>query len=171
MSYVAVYSQVVIAIVFTAAAISKLSAREDFREFVRSLRRLRSVPRRAAAPAGWALLIGEAITAPLMALSPSAGRALAVFLLAALTVGATLIVRSNAVVACRCFGAATEPLSRRHVARNVFLLTIATSGIMSDGISPTASPAATAAAVASGLLTALVVIRLDDIVYLFRSSP
>jgi hypothetical protein len=94
---------------------------------------------------------------------------LAGLLLAVLTTGVVLAVRRRTGARCACFGAAERPLGRRHVVRNSILLAfVATAlvGVLLGRTYPLPS-AGTVIALMAGLVGALILIRLDDLVDLF----
>jgi hypothetical protein len=106
----------------------------------------------AAVPAGMALAAGT-----LLVLAAAIGRRL----------------RTGSDVRCRCFGAGTAPLGRAHLVRNLVLAGFATTGLVANalGSGDVDNAAAVVSAVAGGLFCALFVIRFDDLLSLFVTSP
>ncbi|MFD0823666.1 MauE/DoxX family redox-associated membrane protein, partial [Micromonospora zhanjiangensis] len=105
---------------------------------------------------------------PVAAVS-TVGFALATALLAAFTVTVAVVLRRGTPASCRCFGeAAAAPFGRHHLVRNVALTVVAGTG----GYASIAAPGTTiwtiVLCVPLAVVGALVVLRLDDIVALFR---
>jgi hypothetical protein len=157
-----------IGLVFAVSATSKL---RDFDGFARS------VPSLVPAWPGRARLLAttttalEALVPPLLIAPPTAsyGFGLAAALLAAFTTGIAASIRRGRRATCRCFGPSSVPLGPRHLVRNGALLTCAALGGLSPGGLPPAGGIAVAAA--AGLVGAVLIVALDDIVDLFVRTP
>jgi hypothetical protein len=168
MEYLVVGARVLVAVVFAVSAGSKLRSRAAYHAFVVSVIGLRLVPDsgiRAVAPlvvaaeAGVPVLLAIPTTAP-------AGGMVAVALLTLLTGTVWLAVRRRPGAVCRCFGPGGTPLGYRHVVRNMVLLAVSVLGLAAGG---TGSGGAVPLAAAAGLVGALIVIRLDDLLSLFAT--
>lgn len=115
--------------VFTVSLAAKLWGRAAWRSYSSWLRSLPLSPlglKRAPA-----VLVGaEAAIVALAAMPASAlaGLIAASVLCLALTVGLAVVVRRGSRQPCHCFGAAREPLSETHVARNALLLAAVATG-------------------------------------------
>jgi hypothetical protein len=172
MSFVAV-----LWLVFAVSALGKLrgTARLAFTE---SLRRLGLLPGRLV-PAVAAAVIAAELTVllglsgavagvfdlvPAVPVVRLGGVAAAAALLCVLTGGITLALRRGTTARCACFGAESRPLSGRHLVRNTILLLVAAGALVTPA--EPARPAGALLGVAAGLLIALVLVRLDDIVEL-----
>jgi Methylamine utilisation protein MauE len=95
--------------------------------------------------------------------------ALAGVLLTVLTTGITLALRRGTAADCACFGAG-RPLTRAHLARNIFLLLVAVAGLVGllVGSSTAAEPAGIVLALVVGAVVGVIVTRLDDLIDLFN---
>jgi hypothetical protein len=169
MGYAAFGCRALLAAVFAVAVASKLRGAAAFVDATHRL-----------LPARWAdlarpLAAGTAGTelAVLALLVPPAtvrwGCALAAAVLAAFTVAVWSALRRGERAPCRCLGATTAPLSRRHLARNGLLGAAALTGALVPAGG--ATPAGSVLAVAVGLVVAVLVVRLDDLVELFLPHP
>ncbi|GAA4671686.1 methylamine utilization protein MauE [Phytohabitans rumicis] len=172
---------------FAASAWSKLRSRAAQKAFAESLRPLPFVPaglvHRAAAAttmaeAGVVLGLGLAVVAVAGGWSPARPLATVMLaltggLLAVFTAGVALAVRRDTGARCACFGAAEQPLGARHLVRNGLLLAavaVAVLGIAAARVQPLGL-AGVAVALPAGAVGALVLIRLDDLIYLFTPRP
>ena len=142
--------------VFLVAAIGKLRGYRAFRESLRAMR----IPPWIAGP----VVAAEFAVPGLLVVEVRAGFVLAALLLAAFT----LAIRLAAPAACHCFGT-VSPLGRRHLVRNAVLAAAAVTGVVVAG-SPMTVPAIILGG-PLGLLGAVIVVRLDDLVALFTPAP
>ena len=184
--------RVLLATVFAVAAWSKLRSRDDRRDFVASLASLPAAPAwfarlpgssrpgRRGVPApvalvGVAVPAAEVLAAVLLVPGRSSvpGLALAAALLVAFTAVIAVVLGGGRAVTCRCFGAGGARFGRRHLARNAVLLAAAAVALPGAGGAAAAPTVGRVLVpVVFGLLAALVVIRLDDMVYLaFGRQP
>lgn len=179
MDYVAVACRCLIATVFGIAALSKLRGRDTFTEFVRSTEELlhAAIPTSGAGLRAirWiaATVVGAELATVVLVLAPAKTRigfGLTVVVLAAFSFGIAGAVRRGVRASCRCFGASTAPLGKRHLIRNAFLLLVAGVGlVVGSGDLGRAHPAGLLTAVGAAVLLAVVLTRLDDLVDL--STP
>ncbi|HSK96638.1 MAG TPA: MauE/DoxX family redox-associated membrane protein [Euzebyales bacterium] len=174
MAYVLVGCRVLLLLVFAASTLGKIRNRSAWAAFVRSLRDLRLLPERAVTAVAVAVAAGEAAAVLLLAAPATIPAALAVVgvLLAAFTVAIVATLRRGVQAPCRCFGAASLPLGRRHVLRNAMLLAVAgltASALSAPSASASASahPAGLAVAVAAGLVGGALLVFFDELVELF----
>ncbi|MDG6107217.1 hypothetical protein Daura_31380 [Dactylosporangium aurantiacum] len=153
--------------VLLASSASKLRSGQALRAFAATLAAMRLVPGAAARPVASGVAAAEAVTAVALVAPPSrsAGFALAAVLLAVLTAGVAVVLARGTAVPCRCFGASTAPLSRRHLVRNVVLVAAALAGLLlpAGGLPLAGSVVALLAGAVAGLL----VTELDQITALF----
>jgi hypothetical protein len=164
-----------IAVVFLASAAGKLRGRRAYADFVAATRRL--VPGTAAAGhrrIAAAVVAVEVLVPPLLAFPATtpAGFALAGSSLAVFTVAILAALRRGERAPCNCFGASSAPLGRGQVYRNLLLgLVVVLGAGAAVSTSTNAAPGAAGTALAglTGVVLALVVVRGDDIVALFRS--
>ncbi|SCL71060.1 Methylamine utilisation protein MauE [Micromonospora citrea] len=176
MSYVSGFSQCLLALVFLASAAGKLRGRPAFRAFADSLRTMDLLPARMVVPVAGAVVAAEAVVPLLLAPLPGAalttvGFALAAALLAAFTVAVAVVLRRGTQASCRCFGeAAAAPFGRHHLARNVVLTVVAGIGGYAASGDPGTTVGTAALSVPLGVVGALVVVRLDDLVALFSPA-
>ncbi|MGW4498777.1 MauE/DoxX family redox-associated membrane protein [Micromonospora sp. NPDC004336] len=177
MSYVWVFGRCLLALVFLASAAGKLRGRPAFRAFADSLRTMDLLPARTVVPVAGAVVAAEAVV-PVLLLAPlpgvavtTAGFALAVALLVAFTVAIAAVLSRGTQASCRCFGeAAAAPFGRHHLARNVVLTVVAGIGVYAASGDPGITVRAAALSVPLGVVGALVVVRLDDLVALFSPA-
>jgi hypothetical protein len=183
-SYLLIGLLAVPCVVFGLSGWSKLVAQ---RGFAASLRRLGLIPGRLVRPVaaavtamelavaiglGWAILAGVGLapagwTAGLLSLV-GAG-----LLLTVLSAGIALALRRGVRATCACFGATARPLGVRHLVRNALLITVVLAGITVRALTtaPTAGIGGALVGLAGGAVGALILVRLDDLVELFRSTP
>lgn len=173
-----------LAVVFALSCSSKLRNAAARREFIRSVRNWQLVPARLVRPIGVALIGAEGAAAVLLAAAvvlaaSGAGDGLQVVafggaagLLFVLTGGLLAIVRSGRAVSCACFGATASPVGRVHVVRNLALLATAGVGLATaaSGAGSSLPPAVALLCSGAGLVGALVLTRLDDLVGLFAMT-
>jgi hypothetical protein len=83
-----------------------------------------------------AVIMCELATAALLAadVTALAGLGVGAALLIVFTMAISSVLRQGTSASCRCFGASTQPLGRRHLVRNAILLLIAAIGV--TGTSP-----------------------------------
>ncbi|MDQ7909752.1 MauE/DoxX family redox-associated membrane protein [Phytohabitans sp. ZYX-F-186] len=161
-----------IGVVFVAAAASKLRSRPAFSAFTGSVRQLRLLPPRLAAPAAGAVVAAEAAIVVAMVVAPDIGFLLAAGLLLAVTVATITTIHRGVRARCQCFGTSGTNLGLRHVVRNAALLAVAAGGLA--GLATAGGPAQPAGAVlaaAAGLVGGMVLVRLDDVIDLYTTNP
>ncbi|XVQ81944.1 MauE/DoxX family redox-associated membrane protein [Microbispora siamensis] len=167
MEYVRAACATLIAVVFAASAVSKL---RDFPGFARSLPALAPVGARLVRPLALLVVAAETATPILLAVpgATSYGFALACALLIAFTAAIVAALQRGRQAACRCFGAPSGPVGRRHLVRNGTLL----AGAFLGGLAPQGPPAPAGLAVAAtaGVAGAILIISFDDVVDLFARS-
>ncbi|MFD1497354.1 MauE/DoxX family redox-associated membrane protein [Streptosporangium lutulentum] len=169
MAYVVLACQVLVAVVFAAAVISKWSGKA-FAEFTASTGRL--LPPRLA---GWrparGVFAAELAAVVLLAVPTTAviGFALSAVLLTGFAAGIAGALRRGERTPCRCFGAAGTRLGPAHLVRNLVLAVIAAVGLAVSLSAPAApvQPAPAAVLVVASLAGAALVIRMDDLITLF----
>jgi hypothetical protein len=178
---------IVLGVVFGVSGWSKLSAP---RAFAASLRPLRLVPAHLLRPGavaitvtelavalgfGWAFLAGTGTGSA----APTVGvmsLVLAGLLLVVLTTGVALALHRGVEATCACFGATEQPLRRRHLVRNGLLVGVVLAGLVVWALAgeEAVELGGAAVALAGGVVVALMLIRLDDLVELFapvRPAP
>jgi methylamine utilization protein MauE len=172
MSFVAV-----LWLVFAVSGLGKLRGAARL-AFAASLRLLGLLPARLVHTVATAVVAGELTVllglsgavaggfdlVPAVPVVRLGGVAAAAALLCVFTGGITLALRRGTTARCACFGAESRPLSGRHLVRNSILLLVA-AGALATPAGPV-PPAGALLGDAAGLLLALVLVRLDDLVEL-----
>ena len=173
-------TQTCIALVFVAAAGSKLLGWTDWRVGARQLARAltatsgsnpeRTVNRLATSIAFGlpAAEIGVAIALAVPATARAASLA-AVVVTALLAVGSIRVVRSGQSVTCRCFGSNDETFGPLQVARNIALATIAVAGAAASR--SVGEPTVVWSTIAGGVLLALTIVFWADVAFLAGIDP
>jgi hypothetical protein len=162
-------------LVFLVALLGKVRSRRAFREFAGSVREMTTLapPWDAAASAG--VVLAEASIVALLTAGQTApvGFTLAGAVLLGFSGAIARAVRAGSHTACRCFGAASAPLSGRHLLRNAGLLAIATAGLSSELLRPAGgtSLAGDAIALPCAGVVALLIIYFDDLADLLTAPP
>lgn len=156
-------------LVFLTAATGKLSSRDRRREFADSVSAVGLLAPGAVTPVAVAVMLVELSVPVLLAIPRTVlvGYLFAAVLLAAFCVAIGAVLRHRRTVVCRCFGTGGAPLGRRHLVRNGLLLALAAVGAVAAGSGGAVEPAGAVVAVAAAGVTALVLIRFDDLVDLF----
>jgi hypothetical protein len=168
----ALASRCLIGIVFVVSAFTKLRSGPAFRVFSAWVATLPMLPAGKRTAIAIVIAAAEAVTVPLVALPWTfvAGLAVAAAVLAAFTVGAFIVARSQArAVPCQCFGPSSVPLGMPHAARNALLCTAAAAG--AAGVGPVAHHLpGVALSLGIGAAAALPAIFLDDLIALFAGG-
>ncbi|MFZ0168065.1 MAG: MauE/DoxX family redox-associated membrane protein [Candidatus Dormiibacterota bacterium] len=171
MQYLSLGCAVVLAGVFLASGVSKLSNRPARRAFVESIRLLLgSVVRRpglvavvaVAAELGAVVLLG-------LPVSRSLGFGLAVAILLAYTCVLAISVQRGVEQPCRCFGTTSNRrIGREDLWRNGFLIFVGVLGYVSlhYSVSSALYPYWAAIAVGGGVLVAGLLVTIDDLLWL-----
>ncbi|WP_327586835.1 hypothetical protein OHA25_07360 [Nonomuraea sp. NBC_00507] len=170
MSHIEIFARCLIGLVFCASAIGKLRGAEAFLAFERSVRDLRLLPLATIRPTARAV-VGAELTVPVLVTVPytaQAGLATTLLLLTGFTVVVVLMLRRGTPASCACFGASGAPYGRRHVVRNLVLLTVAAAGIVTP--ESALHPAGLAIAIVAAILASAVVVTLDELADLFAST-
>ncbi|TDE47930.1 methylamine utilization protein MauE [Nonomuraea mesophila] len=171
-AYIGFGCRVLLALVFLAAAASKLRGRRGFIEFRAAVSAFGVKPRWSSAAAG-AVIACELAAAALMPADVTApmglGIGIALLIVFSLVIGSAL--RRGLSTSCRCFGTSTRPLGARHLVRNAILLTVAGAGLAATVLTGHMGSAGldTAALFVSGfaaVVAAALVIAYDDLVAL-----
>ena len=183
MDVVLVSCRGLLATMFLVSVMSKLRSRVAWQAFVASVHELRLLPERSVGPVAAVVMTAEVVSCALLvtplAATAQAGFGLSSAMLAAFTVVIAVTVRRGLVVPCRCFGVAAAPLRWRHVVRNAVLAAVAFVGLfggLGAGVGPSGVPAgssgpAVVVGLSTGLVVAVVVIVLDDLLELFTGQP
>ncbi|OPC78973.1 methylamine utilization protein MauE [Embleya scabrispora] len=172
MGYAYVGCACLVGLVFVASAVSKF---RDFAGFVASVPHLVPMPIERARPIAILVVAAETAVPVLVAVPPlgALGFTVAAVLLLAFTVAVAGALRLGRRSSCRCFGASDAPLGARHLARNGVLLAAACAGAAAavpGGATDSPPLAGGVVAGAAGLVGALLIITLDDIVDLFART-
>ena len=176
MDYVAIGCGVLLAVIFAVSAVGKARSAATFTAFADSLGDMRLVGRRWRRPVAGAVIAAEAGLVGLLAVPGGApfAFAAAVALLVLFATAIAVTVRRGVRAPCLCFGARTaRPLDRVHVVRNLVLAGVGGLGLVAVTVPSTGGvqPAGAALAAAAAAVVAAVVLRLDDVVDLFRPYP
>ena len=173
--------------VYGTSAAAKLGSRRAYRSYRAGLGEARLVPARLLPAMAAALAAGEtAVTAGLTAAAvltavagPGAVTVTAVslsgaaLLTAILAAGVAVVVRRGTRARCACFGAASggsagRLLGRVHLVRNLGLLAVVCAGLAADGVAnDRPAPAGMVTAALAGAVTAVLLVRLDDLIAVF----
>jgi uncharacterized membrane protein YphA (DoxX/SURF4 family) len=171
--YLVIVVRCLIGTVFLVSLAGKVAGCSAFSAFAQSIRRWRVLPPALIPPAAVLVVTAELAVCLLIAAGSAragaAGLILAALLLTAFAAAIGNALRRGVNAPCRCFGPSTTALSWWHVARNVVLVAAALAGV-SAGPGGGARPGGTALAGVTGLLLAVVVIKLDDVIELFRTT-
>lgn len=183
MRYLLVGLLALLGVVFALSALSKMRGPAAQRDFAAALRVLRLLPDRLVRPtaaavtvaeAGIALSMACAITATVGALpgeriAASGALGVAGLVLVVLTAGVALALRRGTGGRCACFGSTERPLGRHHLVRNGLLLLCVAGGLGVLGLAGGGSvePAGALIATSAGVVGALLLVNLDDLVELF----
>ncbi|MFI0793623.1 MauE/DoxX family redox-associated membrane protein [Micromonospora rubida] len=190
MWYVVIGFAGLIATVFVAAVAGKVHSRSSFESFTESVLMTGVVPVRWGPPASVLAVTAEAGVPLLLAAAPVlvlagagaaagrlaviAGLALALLLLATLTAVVAVTLRRGVRAPCRCFGSGDKPLRGAHIVRNLLLLSVAGTGLVTASVAgPTGAtvPAGAVLAALGGALLAGGFVIFDDLVDLFAPAP
>jgi uncharacterized membrane protein YphA (DoxX/SURF4 family) len=170
--YAVLTSRALLGLVFMASTLSKIRSRAAFEEFIKSIKRLEMLPN--ATIAAILVIVGEGAV-PLALAYP--GTVEVGFLLTSVVlvmfIGAILLtLRRGNSVPCPCFGPSRTPLGVRHITRNVVLLGVAlVAGVGTLlGDLGHAQAAGVAISLFIGVVLAVLLIRLDDLVDLFMAQ-
>ncbi len=176
------------ACVFGASAASKMRSRAAYRAYHAGLGANQLVPGYLLATAAAVLTACETLTAMWLAgctvlLAASDSRALALLgesalaaaalLIATLTAGVTVAIRRGSAAPCPCFGVSSpRPVGPAHLLRNVVLLAAVVSGLALEPVA-TGQPtvAGLAVALCTAVVTAMLIIRWDDLAEVFTPAP
>jgi len=166
MDYVLLFVRTAVAMVFAIAVIAKLGGRDAFHQFTTSLDSF-GLPARASVAA--MVIAGEAASGLLLAVAPRLGGPLATIVLVGFAIGIAGVIRRGATVHCRCFGATTTALGRRHVIRNLVLAAASVAVALGPVPTPLVDPAIVAA-IALGLAVGAGIAKWDDLIFVFAST-
>ncbi|MEU6236135.1 MauE/DoxX family redox-associated membrane protein [Kitasatospora sp. NPDC047058] len=159
-------ARALLVVVFGAALVGKARSRAALAAFAADLADFRWLPAGLRRPAAVGVIAAEVAAVVLLATVRQAGAVLTLGLLAAFTV-ATL--QAGRAADCRCFGAARRGArgsARGFVLRNSLLAAGALAAALAPGGG--VAPALAAAALAAGAGAGAVIVRWDDIAYLFQ---
>ncbi|MFC8195727.1 MauE/DoxX family redox-associated membrane protein [Streptomyces sp. NPDC057298] len=180
MTYLFLGCRALLLVVFVVAVAGKIRNRGAFAGFSSSIVALRLLSRRRSVVAAAAVVGVELATTVMLAVTRTAlvGLVVAISLLLAFVTGITVALRGGQAVPCRCLGASTASLGPIHIVRNLALAAIGGAGLAA-GLTATRAwpghPGGTAVTLAMALVGALLVIRFDDLAFLFtdtkRDSP
>ncbi|MFI7633495.1 MauE/DoxX family redox-associated membrane protein [Nonomuraea sp. NPDC049400] len=178
MDHVSIACRGLIGVVFLLSAASKITSRAAAVEFFGVIRRLLRIfagqpwaTRSATKATGFAVISME-LAVPFALAIPSLARlgfgtALVALLMFSCAIAAA--IHRGVRMSCACFGRSTTPLGVPHLVRNGILSVAAITGlVLGAGRPVTASPQALLVPVLAALVTALVLIRFDDLVDLFK---
>ncbi|TDD42349.1 hypothetical protein E1286_30965 [Nonomuraea terrae] len=169
--YVEVTCRLLLVAVFITAAFTKVSGKDAWLAFVRSLRQLKQIPSPLLQPAALAVVAIEAIVAVLLLIPVRVagwiGFALAGCLLLSFTLVIGRALSHGNRAPCRCFGASSTPLGPIHIMRNMMLVCVAVLGLAGASASGTLDAPYALLAGAGGLVAGILITALEDIVTLF----
>jgi uncharacterized membrane protein YphA (DoxX/SURF4 family) len=166
----AVGCRCLVAVVFVLSVSGKVCSRTAFAGFVGSVGTL--VPRwrgrRRSIAAG--VVAVETVIVVLLAVPATArvAAALAAVVLLGFTTAIVAALRRGSTASCRCFGASTVQLGRRHVVRNGLLLAAVAVATAIDQVP--SDPAWVVLAVIAGVIGGVLVALFDELVDLFAAT-
>jgi uncharacterized membrane protein len=172
MTFLTISLRTLLGVVFALALGGKLRSRRSFADFAASLDGLRWLPGPARTAAPLAVVAVEGASIPLLAVPATVplGFGLALLTLAAFTASVGWSLRRGDTVRCQCFGTDSGPMGASQVARNGVLLVGAAAGLLASAAGPASASAAPVGAViaaAAGALVAVLVVRWDDLRFVF----
>jgi hypothetical protein len=159
-------------LVFAASAATKLRGAGSFAAFRAAFAAMAPAARRFAGPVAAVVVAAELAVVVLLAAPAAApvGLAVAAILLGAFTTAMATAVRRGSRTPCRCFGASSTPIGRRHLARNGALLAVAATGLLGWTSGPGATtPAGLAVTALTSAVLAALTVSFDSLVDLFAS--
>ena len=176
MAYVEVFGRCLIGVVFLVSAWSKRPVGGRFKQFSDSLAAMRLLPARAVVPVAAVVVVLEAAAVVLLMLpvhlSAAAGFVLAAVLLLGFAGSIAMVLRRGVQASCRCFGGSgSAPFRAHHIVRNLVLVAVAGAGLVAALAEPAFVWEAVALGAVPGVVVALLVTRLDDLVELFAPTP
>ncbi|WP_406208094.1 hypothetical protein OH807_36125 [Kitasatospora sp. NBC_01560] len=159
-------ARALLVVVFGAAVISKARSRAALAAFAADLAGFRWLAAGLRRPTAVAVIVAELATLALLATVRQAGAAAALVLLTGFTV-ATL--RAGRAADCRCFGRA-RPAARGSAAGFVLRNCLLAAGALGAALAPggDVAPALAVVALGAGAAAGALVVRWDDIAYLFQ---
>jgi hypothetical protein len=168
--YLALACRASLAVVFAMAVLGKVAGKGAFTAFTRSVVAMTTVPERQAVLLARATAYAEGLTALLVIVPTRVTGLIGCILGALLTIAFSVTIpgslRRGRQVACRCFGRSSAPISKRHLARNTMLLTLAILGALAVPVAnPTTLPGALVAVLAGSFL-GLVIATFEDLAQL-----
>ncbi|MFI6845161.1 hypothetical protein OG535_05950 [Kitasatospora sp. NBC_00085] len=159
-------ARALLVVVFGAALTGKARSRAALAAFTADLAGFRWLPAALRRPTAVGVIAAELVTVVLLATVRQAGAVAALVLLTGFTV-ATL--RAGRAADCRCFGPA-KPAARGSAGGFVLRNSLLAAGALTAALAPggDVAPALAAAALAAGVAAGALVVRWDDIAYLFQ---
>jgi hypothetical protein len=168
MAYVEVFSRSLIAVVFLLSAWSKRPVGNRFEEFAGSLAAMRVLGARSVRPVAGLVVAAEAAVPVLLLALPWPGFVVAGGLLLGFCVAIVVVLRRGTAAECRCFGGARPARFRwHHVVRNAALIAVAGAGVVAVAAGPALPWPVVAVMAPPGLIVAVLVAHIDDLVDLF----
>lgn len=159
--------------VFLVSLVAKLRGPRAYTEFVEATAALLAARTRSARPLALitVLVECEVVVSLIVPGLVRVGFVIAAALLGCFSVALAAVVRRGTRTPCRCFGATGTPVGPHHVVRNLLLIAVAATGLLTDLTIDTpgyelAGIAVVAVAVAACVMT---IARLDDLVTLLRT--
>ena len=161
-----------LATVFVGAAAGKVLGKAALRAFVASLREMAVLPSTLVGPAARVNVALEMLIAVLLLVpyewAAQTGFVLAAGLLSVFTLAIARTLASGRRTTCRCFGASTVPLGRRHVLRNLVLIAVAATGLAATVVGGGSGLGPALVGATAGLVLGVLVVELDDLTVLIR---
>ncbi|MFG3055694.1 MauE/DoxX family redox-associated membrane protein [Kitasatospora sp. NPDC048239] len=159
-------ARALLVVVFGTALVGKARSRAALAAFAADLAGFRWLPAGLRRSTAVGVIAAELVTVALLATVRQAGAAAALVLLAGFT-AATL--RAGRAADCRCFGRA-KPAARGGAGGFVLRNALLAAGALAAGLAPggAVAPALAAVALVAGAAAGALVVRWDDIAYLFQ---
>lgn len=182
MTLLAISLRTLLGVVFALALGGKVRSRRSFADFAASLYEIRWLPAPVRSAAPVAVVAVEAASVLLVAVPATVafGFGLVAATMVVFTASVGWSLRHGDTVRCQCFGADSGAMGASQIARNCLLLAAAVAGLLAVVIGgaggvgaggvASVEPVQAAIAVAGGALAAVLIVRWDDLRFVF-SSP
>lgn len=130
--YLNYFLRIVVGFTFLFSAIAKLGGIE---EYIDAVRKFELVPSKLVVASAFIFLLSELLAFVLLIFFSSlswAGFAICIILLSIFSIALFSSLSKGVEFSCNCFGQSDQPISRRHIYRNLFLLTMCIIGCLSS---------------------------------------
>ncbi|WP_146607597.1 MauE/DoxX family redox-associated membrane protein [Spongiactinospora gelatinilytica] len=170
MSYLDAFARCLIGISFLIAVLSKASNRKLFTRFADAIRGMRLLRAAHITIAALSIVAAEATIVLLVVIAPALGLLLSVIVLTVFSLAIHFTVSRGLNTPCRCFGVSSAPMSKRHIWRNIFLITIAIIGLLRSALPNEPDVVGEIIAIFAGITCGVIVAAFDDIIDIFAPT-